>query len=51
MSIVTLSSLESKIVADETPLDVYVIVLVVFVCFVFYTQTTCIKCNWIHTGP
>lgn len=23
----------------------------VFVCFVFYTQTTYIKCNWIHTGP
>ena len=32
MSIVTLSSLESKIVADGTPIDVYVIVLVGFVC-------------------
>ena len=40
-----------ELVADGTPLDVYVIVLVGFVCFVFYTQTSCIKCNWIHTGP
>lgn len=38
MSIVTLSSLESKIVADGTPLDVYVIVLVIFVLFFILRQ-------------
>ena len=32
-------------------MSLFLCFIYVFVCFVFYTQTTCIKCNWIHTGP
>lgn len=42
----TLSSLESKMVADGITLDGYFIVLVSV-----YPQTNCRKCSWIRTGP
>lgn len=32
-------------------MSLFLCFIYLFVCFVFYTQTTCIKCNWIHTGP